>query len=413
MLFCYLEYDWKDGLFGMLFCMENLGSSYAFGNRKGWEKDPCCYLVRLFYRSCMRRVSYDAVDSEPFLWENVLKEGTYVYMQLFTKKYYADRDLLCLAYDRRGDRENRSKYRLPFVLDIGNILGGLCDDDDDFNNEDNLSDIDEVWRYHRYLIREVEDPRNESKPRTYPSFSTLYSSDNGNPFLTLYERGFLLYSPALMVKLGNFGFTKKLADGLWEQDEPEMDFKLLFSTYDQFFNTLKSMYKNWKIPDFYRTRKWKIGKKHQEIYNSVCREYPNFFRHWLNLRDEYDGKVADFERNFDWPYQFCVENEKIDSFLREGDSSFYKACSHSQKQFVVTRNFLKMSLHHLRNFWKLQLMYEYTHSKNEEGLNSEVREAPRNYMTNLGIEMKRLTKFSMREIVASGERMPGEKKINN
>lgn len=404
-IFCFL---FSDDLLGVLFGMEKSGDEYVFGKKPGWERDPCCYLVRLLYQTCQSKLTPYDERFEGFRWEKVIKEGGYVYMQLFTQKYYADPDCLCLAYDRRGDRETRFPQRLAIVLNMGKILQEDVNIVLNLGEEENLSSSEDVWSYHKEMVRFVEDPTAQN-PKWYPHFSSLYSKKMGHPFDTLYEKGLLVSLVPCMVKLGNFGFGKNLYNMLWVQDYPDMNFKVLFSNEFQFANILKSLYTNWKIKEFYETRKWKRKGKTGALYQSLTHEYPDFFERWLELREEFHNSAPDMDRLFEWPIKFCSNNSKMDDLIGSGDSSFHKACIISELNFVVTRNFLKTSIKHLTQFWKLLLMIEYNYKNHGGEVSEEVREAPKRYMQRLGIEMTNLTGKAMREYVAEGLLMPGER----
>ena len=404
-VFCYLS----DDLFGVLFGMEKRGDEYLFGKKPGWEKDPCCYLVRLLYQTCKSKLTpYDEIF-EGLRWEKVMKEGGYVYMQLFTKNYYADPDCLGLAYDRRGDRETRFPQRLAVVLDMGKIHREDLKVEQNLGEERDLSSSDDVWIYHKDLIRFVEDP-NGHKAKWYPGFSSLYSKKNGYPFDALYERGVLVSVVPCMVRLGNFSFGKKLMTMLWNQECPDMDFKVIFSNEYQFENIVKNLYKNWHIKEFYSTGNWKTSGKTGGLYQTMIREYPEFFTQWINLRDEFDNKGPNMDRTFEWGISFCSKNRRMDEHILAGDSSFYKACIMSQTEFVVTKRMLQKTIFHLTEFWKLLLMVEYNYKNHNGEVSAEVREAPKRYMQNLGIEMTMLEGKAMRELLEAGIKMPGERK---
>ena len=397
-----------DDLYKMLFCMKKYGSCYTFGESAGWERDPCCYMVRLFYSQCDGASKLGKQNWKTFLWENVMKEGAYVYLQLFTQEYYHKEGVHSLIYDRGGDRENRFGIRLAVEVDMRQVFRKLLSNFESDEEESEILSPDEVWSRERMLIQYM-NLDGESKPvsEPYPTLNSFVGLKKGYPLAVLLDRAVFVYGVPMMARLGDFGFNTNLSDLMWDLNYPEVDFKLLFPTLKQFHSSVHQWKKNWKITKFYSHGTFPTTKKYRLACQSMERQYPDVLKQWLNLRNLYDGRGSDMTRDIDWPLVYCVKNDTIDERLENSPSHFVSACKQACTDFQVTEKLLLSCHNHLEKFWKLQLMLEYMYVNHRDLLTDEMRSAPENYMSDLGIVMKFLSNRSMREIVYP-ELLPGK-----
>ena len=396
----------------MLFDTKKNFDNYTFGTTKGWNGDPCCFLIRHFYSEMLKIQPKLREDQKVLKWENIMKEGAYVYKILFGhNNYYFHGQHLVLVYDRSGDRENRYLYRIPLKVNMRKVLNkSIYDFRENELEEVILKDEESLWKRERRYIQYIRKEKQEKNSVTYPNFTTLLATGSSNHcFFVVFERYFFTEGILMMAKLGDFLPLSSVSSELWNRCNPPVDVRLFFPTEMVFRNYMKQFSKNWDMKKIYNRdyshlqSKQKTSKR-AKIAGVMKEEVGDILERISSLFAMYGNSGRDMNREVNYPLKLFSDSWEIDMLV---DTDFKRACEIVSSQWKITSKFTKKLMEHMTNFWKKQLLLEYSYVKDRDNLTREVREAPGKYMNEIGTEMVNWSPKAIREFIDLREKIPG------